>query len=40
MQAVEVPQWCRIFLISYSSSPSIRSGGGVGKFRPYTLFSQ
>ena len=26
------PQWHRIFSISYSSSPSIRSGGGFGKF--------
>ena len=34
-----VPQWCRIFSISYSSSPSIRSGGGFGKFGPWTGFS-
>ena len=33
-----VPQWHRIFSISYSSSPSIRSGGGFGKFGPWTGF--
>ena len=34
-----VPQWHRIFLILYSSSPLIRSGGGAGKFRLCMLFS-
>ena len=34
-----VPWWCRIFSISYSSSPLIRSGGGFGKFGPWTGFS-
>ena len=32
------PRWHRIFSISYSSSPSIRSGGGFGKFGPWTGF--
>ena len=26
------PLWCKIQSISYSSSPKMRSGGGVGKF--------
>ena len=32
--------WHMIFSISYSSSPLIRSGGGTGKFRPWTSFSR
>ena len=35
-----VPQWHMIFSILYSSSPSIRSGGGAGKFLLWTSFSQ
>ena len=34
-----VLRWHMIFLISYSSSPLIRSGGGAGKFRSWILFS-
>ena len=34
-----VPRWRIIFSISYSSSPLIRSGGGAGKFLPWTSFS-
>ena len=37
---VGVLRWCRIFLTSYSSSPSIRSGGGDGKLGPWTVFLQ
>ena len=33
------PQWHRIFSISYSSSPVIRSGGGFRKFGPWMGFS-
>ena len=32
------PQWCKIFSISYSSLPLIRSGGGFGKFGLWTGF--
>ena len=35
----DVPQWHRIWSISYSSSPAIRSGGGFGKFGLCTVFS-
>ena len=35
-----VPWWRMFFSISYSSSPLIRSGGGAGKFRPWTSFSR
>ena len=34
------PLWHMIRSISYSSSPTMRSGGGVGKFRPCTSFLQ
>ena len=33
------PWWHRIFSISYSSSPSIRSGGRAGKLGLCMLFS-
>ena len=33
------PLWHKIRSISYSSSPAMRSGGGVGKFGPCTSFS-
>ena len=32
--------WRMIFLISYSSCPLTRSGGGVGKFQLWTSFSR
>ena len=32
--------WHRIFSISYSSSPSIKLGGGAGEFWPWISFSQ
>ena len=35
-----VPRWRKIWSISYSSSPAIRSGGGFGKFRLCTVFSR
>ena len=35
-----VPRWCMIFSILYSSSPSIRSGGGTGKFLLWMSFSR
>ena len=38
-QLVGVPQWRRIFLTSYSSSPLIRSGGGDGKLGLWIVFS-
>ena len=34
------PLWHKIQSISYSSSPAMRSGGGVEKFRLYMSFSQ
>ena len=37
---VGVPRWRKIFSTSYSSSPSIRSGGGDGKLGPWTVFSR
>ena len=40
MRADGEPRWRKIFSISYSSSPSIKSGGGAGKFRPWTSFSR
>ena len=39
-QFVGVLRWHRIFSISYSSSPLIRSGGGEGKLVPWIMFSQ
>ena len=38
-RVVRVPQWHRIFLILYSSSPLIRSGGGDGKSGPWMVFT-
>ena len=35
---VGVPRWRRIFTISYSFSPLIRSGGGEGKLGLWTAF--
>ena len=39
LQLVVVPQCFRIFSSSYSSSSSIRSGGGTGKLVPWVSFS-